>query len=90
MLGRRNWDYVTFADYESDMRASTATTSSALELLRKRSEQAEKMVAYLVLAVGGKISLMPHHMFDPRVELTISSNPQTGGVDLTARRTDPQ
>lgn len=86
---RRDWDYVAFADYQSDMRESASTAAAAIEHLRRRAENAERALAEVVLAAGGKVSIVARDLHDPRrvIETEVWRNEADDTIEIRARRT---
>jgi hypothetical protein len=85
---RRDWDYVAMSDYQADMRESTETALAAIEYTSKRAERAEKILAELVLAAGGKIEIYRNYLGDPmrKIELEQSVNEADNTVVFRAWR----
>jgi hypothetical protein len=54
-LSRRDWDYVEFADYQSDMRETTERATAIISGLRQERDAAENLVLALVHAAGGEV-----------------------------------
>lgn len=86
--GRRDWDYVAFPDYQADMKESTDRAVAVISEMRRRAENAERVLAEVVLAAGGRVSIHDHVVHDLRrnVELTIWRNEANRTLEFEARR----
>lgn len=84
---RRNFDYVTFADYESDIKESTSQALAAIAAMKERAERAERTLAAVVLAAGEVV--VPDHMLMDRskIELTTWRNEVDRTYRFSASRT---
>jgi len=84
---RRNFDYVTFADYESDMKESTDRALAAIAAMKDRAERAEKALAAVVLAAGEVV--VPNEMLidHGKIELTTWWNEADNTYSFSAKRT---
>lgn len=85
---RRDWDYVAMSDYQADMRQSAETALAAIEYTRKRADRAEKLLAELVLAAGGRIEVYRNYLGDPtrKIEIEQAINDANNTVVFRARR----
>jgi hypothetical protein len=85
--GRRDWEYVTFDDYHADTKALADQAAGIIASMRKRAEQAERALAYAVLAAGGRISVDDDFLHDPRPpELIIERDECNRAFVLRARK----
>lgn len=83
----QNWDFVTMADYRSDMKEITDRSAAVVSDLRARVERAERALAEVVLASGGRVALHAHVLIDPRcIELTMHRNDADNTIEFVARR----
>lgn len=84
---RENFDYVTMDTYSSDMADHTRHAVGIIEVLKRRSEDAEKLIAQLVLAAGGKIKIHDQDLYSPSaIELTTYRNMADMSFILEAQR----
>jgi hypothetical protein len=66
---REDFDYVTFASYESDMADNTQRAVAAIGMMRERAERAEQALAVVVLAAGGVT--VPYHLLQDRKKIEL-------------------
>lgn len=83
---RENFDFVTMDTHAADMRESSEQAAHIIGELRVRADRAERLIAELVLAAGGKISVSPYFLHDPKrkVELTQWRNVADETIVFTA------
>ena len=55
--GRRDWDWVSFGDYEHDTREITERATYVIGEQRRQIDERERVIAALVLAAGGTITV---------------------------------
>lgn len=85
---RENFDYVTFANYESDMKESSDQAVRAINFVKDRAERAEKMLALVVLAAGGEVKIFDQDLTSLRkIELTTWRDDADMSYRLTVSRT---
>jgi hypothetical protein len=65
-----DFDYVSMDSYQADMRETARLAGAAIEKLRRRAEQAERLAMELVLAAGGKIVVDLHDLNNPLRKIT--------------------
>ena len=83
---RRDFDYVTMADYQADMRESTDNAVANISYWKKRAEQAELMCCLAVLAAGGKVEIPSEWLLDPKLEITHMRNDANMSRVIMVRR----
>ena len=83
---RQNFDYVTFADYESDMKESTGQALAAIAAMKQRAERAERTLAAVVLAAGEIIVSDDMLMDRSKIELTTWRNEVDRTYRFSAKR----
>lgn len=54
---RKDWDYVTFADYQKDTRELTERAMDLFKFQRKEIRDRERLIYAMVKAAGGKIAV---------------------------------
>lgn len=62
---RQNWDYVSMADYQADMKETAANAVRVIEAMKERAVHAEKLLARVLLAAG-KVSISDFDLHDER------------------------
>ncbi len=72
---RENFDYVTMENYSADMAENTQRAIGIIAGLKRRAEDAERLIAHLVLAAGGKIEIHDQQLYSlEQVDLTVWRN----------------
>lgn len=61
---KKDWDYVEFADYRSDMDELAATAANVSAYQQDKIDKLEMLVNALVLAAGGRIVVQRSHLID--------------------------
>jgi hypothetical protein len=76
MLGQRDFDYVTFADYEADTKELADQASSIITAQKRELDQSKRLIAELIIAAGGEIKIERRNLFAPRrsIEMTTWAN----------------
>lgn len=78
---------MTISDYQSDLKESTDRAVGVIAELRRRANGAERLLAEVVLAAGGRLKIHSQALCDPRrnVELTIWRNEADQTIEFTAK-----
>lgn len=85
--GRKDWDYVEFADYEADMRESSEQAVAVITAMKAKTMQLERALMCAILAAGGEIKIYESDLHDLRpIELTTWRNDEDCTLRFTAKR----
>ena len=75
--GRKDWDYVTFADYKKDTDDLVSRATSVAEHYQREIKNRDRLIHALVKAAGGKIVVRDEDLQDlfvGRTELVAEVN----------------
>ena len=82
---RRDWDYVAFDDYRSDMAETAAQAAGIIEAMKEQKRGAERGMIAAVLAAGGRVVVSDSDRRDAdRAVLKMERDEANGALILTA------
>jgi len=81
---RRDFDYVTMDDYARDMQEQSDAAASALEIIKRERDETRRLLAEVVLAAGGKVSVPDRRRQD--TELLIARDEANMARTIVARK----
>ncbi len=62
--GRKDWDFVSFPDYQSDMDELVQRSAGIIEAQRRQISQMKRLITAIVEAAGGRVEV-PEPNLDP-------------------------
>lgn len=54
---KRDWDYVTIDDYQSDMRESSDRAVALVEHMKRERDDARLLLCMVIIAAGGEVNI---------------------------------
>jgi hypothetical protein len=84
---RQDWDFVTIADYQADMRETAEQAAGIISSLKESSDGYKRALAAAVLAAGGEVTVPENHLNGlQEVTLEVWRNPSDDTLTFKARR----
>lgn len=84
---RRDFDFVTMADYSADMAESANHAVAAIEYVKQKEKDAKRALMAAVLSAGGKLAIHSGALIDAEfATLTIWRNAADDTIILKAER----
>ena len=85
---RRDFDFVTMEDYQSDMKESADHAVRAISFVRQQSEQHKRLAMEAIIAAGGSVKIDAYdlHRPDPSYKTEFWRNEADGTITVKVER----
>lgn len=83
---RRDWDFVTMADYAADTKEIVDNACATIDHFKEKERDARRGLIAAVLAAGGKITITPDDLINAdRATLTFERFAHDDTIIITAK-----